>query len=50
MVWGGVGGRGQERSRQRKGTHGMQFQSTHSFPLLNKYLLNAYNMTGKGTE
>lgn len=45
-----MGGRGQEWSRQRKETHRMQFQSTHSFASLNKYLLNAYNMAGMGTE
>ena len=41
--------RGQKWNRQRKGTHGTQVQSTHSFTLLNKYLLNTYSMTGKAT-
>lgn len=33
-----------------KGTYGRQFQSTHSFILLNTYLWSVYSMTGKGTE
>lgn len=48
-LWWGRG-REQEWSRQREETHGMHFQSSHSFTLLNKYLLSGYNKTGKGTE